>query len=95
MIEHIHPDGEPTPTVRELYERKDGSAEAIAWSNEKGKTPVPTKFRLLPKGQAAISEVMRRNAAGTLARGGATAEPVLRMIRDRKTGGGEGGSTSE
>ena len=74
MIEHRHPDGEPTPTVRELYERKDGSAEVVDWVTPKGGKPVPTKFRLLPKGQAIIGEIMRRNAAATLARGTAREE---------------------
>lgn len=81
MIQHIHPDGEPTPTVQELYERKDGSAEAVTWSADK--KPVPTKFRLLPKGQALLGEIMRRNAAGTLARGTAAQEATDRLIQAR------------
>lgn len=97
MIEHIHPDGEPTPTVRELYERKDGSAEAVDWVRPNKTSPaVPTKFRLLPKGQQLITEIAQRNAAATLARGGQTSEPVLRMIQFREQKAGEDdGSTSE
>ncbi|QNJ55546.1 hypothetical protein SEA_PHINKY_54 [Microbacterium phage Phinky] len=98
MIEHIHPDGEPTPTVRELYERKDGSAEATDWVKPNKTSPaVPTKFRLLPKGQAIISAIARRNAAATLARGGQSREPVLRMIqfREEKLRGEGNGSTSK
>ena len=93
MIEHIHPDGEPTPTVRELFERKDGSAEAVAWSNDK--IPVPTKFRLLPKGQAVISEIMRRNAAATLARGTVSEEAGAAMRASAGVKGEDSGSKSK
>jgi len=93
VIEHIHPDGEPTPTVRELYERKDGSAEATVWVTPKGgETPVPTKFRLLPKGQAIITGIAQRNAAATLARNSAGEEGVAAMVKSRLEGGSESGS---
>ncbi|QIG59057.1 hypothetical protein SEA_FRANSOYER_49 [Microbacterium phage Fransoyer] len=79
MIEHIRADGEPTPTVRELYERRDGSAEATAWSNDK--VPVPTKFRLTDKGHAEIGRIMRANATETLRRGTGRLEGVMAVIR--------------
>lgn len=84
MIEHIHPEGEPTPTLRDLYERKDGSVEVVDWAQPKGKPAYPSKFRLLEKGRQAIAEVMKRNAAGTIARGSANEEAVQRLLRDRE-----------
>lgn len=84
MIEHIHPEGEPTPTLRDLYERKDGSVEVVDWAQPKGKPAYPSKFRLTDKGQQVITEVMRRNAAGTIARGTANEEAVQRLLRDRE-----------
>lgn len=86
MIEHVHPEGEPTPTLRDLYERKDGSVEVVDWAKPKGKAAYPSKFRLLEKGRQAIAEVMRRNAAATLARGTANEEAVLGLLRSRKEG---------
>lgn len=92
MIEHHHPDGEPTPTVRELYERKDGSAEATDWVKPNKTSPaVPTRFRLLPKGQAVISEIQRRNAAATLARGTARQEAGAALRAAKEQGGTDDG----
>ncbi|QED11863.1 hypothetical protein SEA_MASHLEY_46 [Microbacterium phage Mashley] len=96
MIEHHHPDGEPTPTVRELYERRDGSAEAIDWVKPSKTAPaVPTRFRLLPKGQAVISEIQHRNAAATLARGTAREEAAAAVRAARERGGSEDGGKSK
>ena len=82
MIEHDHPEGEPTPTVLELYERKDGSAEAVSWATPKGsKVSVPTRFQLLPRGQKIISDIARRNAMMTELRGTAREEGVAAVIR--------------
>lgn len=67
MIEARHPDDEPTPTVRELYERKDGSAEAVDYDKD-GR---PTRFRLLPQGHELLNGIMRRNAERALERGSA------------------------
>ena len=82
MLEPLHPDNEPIPTVLELYERKDGSAEATAFD----KKMRPTAFRLLPKGQDVISEIMRRNAAATKARGSLRWEESesMRRVHERK-----------
>lgn len=90
MIEHIHPDGEPTPTVRDLYERRDGSAEAIDWN----KDGVPTKFRLTDRGYATISVVMRRNAAASLARGTENEEAIARLKRAASEKGKSNGRKS-
>lgn len=76
MIPHIHPLGEPTPTVRELAERNDGSAVAIDW-NAEGKA---TKWRLMQKGYDLLGEIMRRNAAATLARGTAGIEAEMSVV---------------
>lgn len=96
MIEHIHPLGEPTPTVAELYERRDGSAEVNVWTaGSKTEPGKPSIYRLLPKGQAVISEIARRNAAATLARGSAADEGVAAMIEARKKGGEGDGSKSK
>ena len=84
MIEHIHPEGEPTPTLRDLYERKDGSVEVVDWATPKGKPAYPSRFRLTEKGRQAIAEVLRRNAEATLARGTGNEEAVSQMIRDRE-----------
>lgn len=92
MIPHAHPDGEPTPTVRELYERKDGSAEVVDWVTPKGGKPVPTRFRLLPKGQAIISEIMRRNVAASLARGTVSEEAGAALRASAGTKGEGDGS---
>ncbi|MGO1566476.1 MAG: hypothetical protein ACTHXC_00500 [Brachybacterium sp.] len=80
MIEHIHPDGLPTPTVRELYDMKNGYAEATAFDKKMN----PTAFRLLPKGSALLAEIMHQNAAGTLERGSATWEATQSIIKARK-----------
>jgi len=77
MIEHIHPDGEPTPTVRELYEMKDGLAEAIAFD----KDLKPTRFRLTDKGYAHLNAIMKRNAAATLSRGTVSQEGGASVVR--------------
>ncbi|QUE25342.1 hypothetical protein SEA_FIZZLES_48 [Microbacterium phage Fizzles] len=96
MIEHIHPDGEPTPTVRELYEQHDGSAEAIDWVKPSKTAPaVPTRFRLLPQGQAIISAIARRNAAATLARGTASQEAGAALRAAHEKGGSGDGSKSK
>lgn len=92
MIEHAHPDGEPTPTVRELYERKDGSAEVVDWVTPKGGKPTPTRFRLTPKGQAIISEIMRRNVAASMARGTVNEEAGAAMRASAGTKGEGDGS---
>lgn len=77
MIPHIRPDGLPTPTVRELYERKEGLAEAVEFN----KRMEPTVFRLTDKGWALLGEIMRTNAQETLARHGGPEEAVARMKR--------------
>lgn len=77
MIDHIHPDGEPTPTVRELYEMKNGYAEAVTLDQKMN----PTTFRLTEKGAAVLGEIMRGNAKATLARGTARAEGSASMKR--------------
>ena len=84
MIEHIHPEGERTPTLRDLYERRDGSVEVVDWATPKGQKPYPSKFRLLEKGRQAIADVMRRNAEASMARGTANEEAVQAMIRERE-----------
>lgn len=95
MIEHIHPEGEPTPTVRELYERKDGSAEVATWTSGTKTTPgVPSTYRLLPKGWAVLGAIAARNAAGTLARNSASEEGVATMVKARIEGGKDSGSKS-
>lgn len=93
MIEHHHPDGEPTPTVPELYERRDGSAEVATWTAGTKTTPgKPSTYRLLPKGQAVISEIQHRNAAATLARGTAHEEAAAAVRAARARGGTDDGS---
>lgn len=95
MIEHIHPHGEPVPTVAELYERRDGSAEVVTWVGGTKTSPgKPGVYRLLPKGQAVISEIMARNAAGTIARGSASAEAVAAMVKAREQKGETDGTES-
>jgi len=91
VIEHIHPDGEPVPTARELYERRDGTAEATKWVNGEKKTdpPRPVMFRITDKGHALIGEIMRRNAKATLARGTAAAEAGARIRLNKEQEGDE------
>lgn len=91
MIEHIHPDNEPVPTARELYERRDGSAEATQWVSGKSKAdpPRPTMFRITDKGHAVIGDIMRRNAARTLERGTAAAEAGAALRKAKAEGGSE------
>lgn len=75
MIPHVHPEGEPTPTVAELYERRDGSAEVAKWTEgSKTEPPKPAIYRLTDKGYAILGEIMRRNAAASIARGTANWE---------------------
>lgn len=62
----------PVPTIRELAERRDGSAEVTHWVNEgtqKNPRMVPSRFRLLDKGNAILRDAMRHNAQVRLARG--------------------------
>jgi hypothetical protein len=81
VIEHIHPEGEPTPTIQELYERRDGSAEVAKWTaGSKTGPPKPSVYRLTGKGHALLGEIMRRNAAGTLERGTAAAEAGAALV---------------
>lgn len=95
VIEHIHPEGEPTPTLRDLYDRKDGSVEVVEWSQPKGKPAQPSKFRLTAKGHQVLGEIMARNAAATLQRGTGKEEAVARLVREathrtgRKSNGGK------
>lgn len=86
MIEPLHPDNEPTPTIRELYERKDGTAEAVEFT----KDMKPTIFRLTDKGFALLAGIARRNAAATLARGSAREETYTAVRRSKKKGEGNG-----
>lgn len=80
MIEPRHEDDEPTPTVRELWARKDGSVEAVDF-NKDGE---PTRFRLLPKGHELLNGIMRRNAERALARGaGALVRDARQAVRER------------
>lgn len=96
MIEHIHPLGEPTPTVAELYERRDGSAEVNVWTaGSKTEPGKPSIYRLLPKGQAVITAIAQRNAAGTLARGSAADEAGAALVKAQTEGGSENGSKSK
>lgn len=83
MIPHIHPDGEPTPTARELYEMKDGLAEAVDFN----RNMEPTRFRLTDKGHAHLGEIMRWNAMDTLDRGTSREEGVARQVRARSQKG--------
>ncbi len=70
MIEHIHPEGEPVPTVPELYERRAGLAEVASWTNgTKTDPPRPSTYRVTDAGHALLGEIMRRNALASLARG--------------------------
>lgn len=81
MIQPKHEDDEPTPTVHELWARKDGSAEAVDFT-AKGE---PTRFRLLPKGHELLNGIMCRNAERALARGaGALVREGWQAIRDRE-----------
>lgn len=80
MIEHVHPDGEPTPTVRDLYEMKDGLAEAVAFD----KDLKPTRFRVTDKGHALLGEIMKRNAEGSIARGTVYQEGGASVVRARE-----------
>jgi hypothetical protein len=60
------------PTVAELAERNDGSAEVTRWVNKgTAKSPkmVPSEWRLLDKGYAILGEAMRHNALVGIARG--------------------------
>lgn len=68
MIKHIHPEGEPTPTLMDLYERRDGSVEVVEWTSAK-KDPKPSKFRVTDKGHRVLGEILRRNAIGSYIRG--------------------------
>lgn len=80
MIEPTHEGDEPTPTVRELWARKDGSAEAVDF-NKDGE---PTRFHLTLKGHALLNGIMRRNAERALARGaGALARDAQQAVRGR------------
>lgn len=95
MIEHIHPEGEPTPTVAELYERHDGSAEVAQWTaGSKTAKPKPSVYRLTDKGYAILGEVMRRNALASLARGSEAEEARLRQLRDHEQKGQGNGRKS-
>lgn len=97
MIEHIHPEGEPTPTLRDLYERKDGSVEVVDWATPKGKPPYPSKYRLTDKGYAVLGEIMRRNGAATAARGTAQEEAIAiqkRMAEGEGKGKGSGSKSA-
>lgn len=58
--------------------------EVIEWATPKGKPAHPSKFRLTDKGQAELTEIMRRNAAASLARGTANEEGVERVKRARR-----------
>ncbi len=93
MIEHIHPEGEPTPTVAELYERRDGSAEVAKWTEgSKTERPKPSVYRLTDKGCAVLGEIMRRNAAASLARGTVGEEGVESVKRAAGRTDGKGKS---
>lgn len=81
MIPHVHPDGEPTPTLLELHERKDGSVEVVDYN----KDLKPTKFRLTEKGHRLLGEIMRRNALASRARGTTEEEGVEIVRRMAKT----------
>lgn len=95
MIEHIHPEGEPTPTLRDLYDRKDGSVEVVDWSTPKGaKMPQPSKYRLTDKGNRVLGDIMRRNAAATEARGTLQEEGAAILMRAARLKGEKHGSKS-
>lgn len=88
MIDGATPDYRPTPTIRELYEMKDGYAEAVTFS----KALEPTSFRLTPKGHAYLAAIMRQNAEGAIARRSGPADAVSAM--KKIVGGGTGGKKS-
>lgn len=89
MIEHIHPDGEPTPTALELVKMGKQYAEVAEWSmgSKNGKTPPkPIKVRVLPEGHKLLGEIMARNAIGSSWRGSSNQEAVESMIKVRAEG---------
>jgi len=92
VIEHVHPEGEPTPTLQDLYERKEGLVEVVDWATPKGKPTHPSKFRLTEKGQAELGRIMRANAAASLARGTEKEEGVERVRRAAENAEGGGGN---
>ncbi|QKO02799.1 hypothetical protein SEA_KELCOLE_46 [Microbacterium phage Kelcole] len=80
LIPHINPAGEPTPTVAELYELRDGYAEVAKWTEgSKTEPPKPAVYRLTDKGHALLGEIMQRNAAATLSRGSGATDAVDSM----------------
>jgi hypothetical protein len=77
QLEHV-------PTVRELYERGDGSVVAAAWDKEGN----PTVFRVLDRGHVAMGAPMRRNAAALREAGAADwVQPPSRDDIGRAIGG--------
>lgn len=63
---------EPVPTPADLVKMGEEYAVVAEWRTEgsgRNKRMVPTKWRVLPKGHALMGEVMRRNAAESIAAG--------------------------
>lgn len=79
MIQPMHTDDEPTPTIRELYERKDGSAEAVEFNMKME----PTVFRLTAKGNQILAGIMKRNAEASIARGSTKQEAAEAVVRSK------------
>lgn len=91
MIEHIHPEGEPTPTAHDLVKMGKQYAEVAEWSmgSKNGKTPPkPLKIRILPEGHKLLGEIMARNAISSSWRGSANQEAVDSMVKVRAERGG-------
>lgn len=85
MIEHVHPGGEPTPTVADLVKMGRDYAHVIEWAGAtKTKPGKPSKVRIMPKGHQLLGDIMKRNAAGTLARG-ARVEQAAAVAKARST----------
>lgn len=92
MIENVHPDGEPTPTVADLVNMGRDYAQVIEWSGatkgsrgRPGKPGKPSKVRIMPKGHQLLGEIMKRNAKAALARGSLTEEMAAAVARARST----------
>lgn len=90
VIEHIHPEGEPTPTAYDLVAMGKQYAEVAEWSmgSKNGKTPPkPIRIRILPEGHKLLGEIMARNAIGSIWRGSVKQEAVKSVIQERKSRG--------
>lgn len=87
MIEHIHPEGEPTPTAFDLVKMGPEYAVVSEWTlgSKNGKTPPkPAKIQIKPKGHLLLGEIAWRNAVGTETRGSAAEERTAAAVRAAK-----------